>query len=186
MALAYALLSSLLVDGDQSGYDVVKCFDEQISCYWRATHQQVYKELRELAKKGWVRSETITQTQRPNKTVYSITEQGRAALTAWVEQPSQPTPIREELMAKLKSGFLVPTATLINELKRRQQIHQEGLNALMAMEANEFPLAQTAEAKSMPYEMKLYHLALRRGIRYETEWVEWCQEAITAIAEYDH
>jgi hypothetical protein len=38
----------------------------------------------------------------------------------------------------------------------------------------------------MPYEMRLYHLALRRGIRYETEWVEWCQEAITAIAEYDH
>ncbi len=185
MALAYALLSSLLVDGSQSGYDLVKCFDEQISCYWQATHQQVYKELRDMEKKGWTCSETIAQTQRPNKTVYSITDLGRQELTAWVLQPSQPTPIREELMAKLKAGFLVPPAALITELSRRQQIHQNGLNALKAMEGADFPTVLTSGPKSLSFEARLYHLALRRGIRYESEWVEWCKEAIEAISEYD-
>jgi DNA-binding PadR family transcriptional regulator len=185
MALAYALLSSLLVDGSQSGYDLVKIFDEQISCYWRASHQQVYKELRGLEKKGWTRSETIAQTQRPNKTVYSITDLGRQELTAWILQPSQPTPIREELMVKLKAGFLVPPATLITELSRRQQIHQNGINALKVMQAANFPTVLTEGPKSLPFEARLHHLALRRGIRYETEWVEWCKEAIQAIGEYD-
>lgn len=184
MALAYALLSSLLVDGSQSGYDLVKCFDEQISCYWRASHQQVYKELRELAKKGWVQSETITQTQRPNKTVYSITNLGQEELLQWVLQPSQPTAIREELMAKLKAGFLVSPSALVAELTRRRQIHQEGLNALKAMESAEFPTILTQGVQSLAYQARLYHLALRRGIRYESEWVDWCDEALEAIAEY--
>lgn len=185
MGLAYALLTSLLVDGSQSGYDLVKCFDEQISCYWIASHQQVYKELRELEKKGWVNSELIAQTRRPNKTIYSITDLGREELSRWVLEPSQPTPIREELMAKMKAGFLVGRSAIVEELTRRQQIHQERLSGLTLMEQQYFPSVQTEGARSLPYEARLYHLVLQRGIRYEAEWVDWCGAAIRAIAEYD-
>jgi DNA-binding PadR family transcriptional regulator len=185
MGLAYALLTSLLVDGAKSGYDLVKLFDEQISCYWVASHQQVYKELRELEQKGWVQSERITQALRPNKNLYSITELGRHELEQWVMQPSQPTPIREELMAKVKAGFLVPREALAAELMRRQKIHQEQLQSLLMMEQQHFPEAIAQNARSLSYESRLYHLGLRRGIRYQTEWVEWCEEALQAIAEYE-
>jgi DNA-binding PadR family transcriptional regulator len=185
MGLAYALLTSLLVDGAQSGYDLVKLFDEQISCYWVASHQQVYKELRELELKGWVRSERIAQLNRPNKNLYSITEVGRNELAEWVMQPSQPTPIREELMAKLKAGFLVPREVLVAELRRRQKMHQEQLQVLLTMEQQYFPEVGNQSPRSLSYEARLYHLGLRRGIRYQREWVEWCEEALGAIGEYE-
>jgi DNA-binding PadR family transcriptional regulator len=185
MSLAYALLTSLLVDGAKSGYDLVKLFDQQISCYWIATHQQVYKELREMEQKGWVRSERISQANRPNKNLYDITTLGREALTAWVMQPSQPTPIREELMPKLKAGFLVPREVLIAEIQRRQIMHQEQLEILQNMEQQYFPEVGSKPLRSLSYEARLYHLGLRRGIRYQTEWVEWCEEAIAAIGEYE-
>jgi DNA-binding PadR family transcriptional regulator len=185
MSLAYALLTSLLVDGAKSGYDLVKLFDEQISCYWIASHQQVYRELREMEQQDWVRSERISQVNRPNKNLYDITELGREELAKWVALPSQPTPIREELMPKLKAGFLVPREVLMAEIRRRQAMHREQLQVLLNMEQQFYPEVGSQDPRSLSYEARLYHLGLRRGIRYQREWVEWCEEALGAIGEYE-
>jgi DNA-binding PadR family transcriptional regulator len=178
MALAHALLASLLVDGPCSGYDMVKRFDEKISCYWMSSHQQVYKALRELESQGWVSSETITQTSRPNKNIYSITSVGKEHLAHWVLTPSEPTTIREDLMIKTTVGFLVPRPAIINELKRRYQIHQENFNILKAIEQEEF-----SDLNTLSVEAKFDYLTLRRGIRFESDWMAWCEEAITMIGE---
>ncbi len=180
MALPHALLASLLVDGPCSGYDMVKRFDEKISCYWMASHQQVYKALRELENQGWVSSQTITQTSRPNKNIYSITSLGKEQLAHWVLTPSEPTTIREDLMIKTQVGFLVPRPSLLEELKRRHQIHLENLAVLKASEEEEF-----GDRDHLSFEQKLHYLTLRRGIRFESDWVAWCEEAIEAIETYE-
>lgn len=176
MALSHALLASLLVDGPCSGYDMVKRFDEKISCYWMASHQQVYKALRELESQGWVSSETITQTRRPNKNIYSITREGTEQLAHWVLTPSEPTTIREDLMIKTQVGFLVPRPAIIEELKRRHGIHLTNLEVLKTIEQQEFP-----DLPSLTIEAKFHYLTLRRGIRFESDWVAWCEEAIALI-----
>lgn len=180
MALAHALLASLLVDGPCSGYDMVKRFDEKISCYWMASHQQVYKALRELEAQGWASSETITQASRPNKNIYSITALGKEQLADWVLTPSEPTTIREDLMIKTQLGFLVPRPAILEELKRRLQIHLENLEVLKTIEQQEFP-----DLNLLSIEAKFHYLTLRRGIRFESDWVAWCEEAIAAIQEID-
>jgi DNA-binding PadR family transcriptional regulator len=177
MALAQAILSSLAALGPCSGYDLVKRFDEFISCYWMASHQQVYRELRELERKGWVSSEAVIQTGRPNKVIYSITETGKQQLIDWALQPSEPTPIREPLMIKLKAGGLVPLEVILQEIKRRQQLHSSNLERLRQIETEDFSELTSQVA------CKLHYLSLRRGIRYESEWVEWCEEAIQAVQE---
>lgn len=178
MALSQAILASLAMAGPCSGYDLVKRFDEYISCYWSASHQQVYKELRELEKKGWISPETIAQTGRPNKIVYSITEVGKQQLAAWAILPSEPTPIREPLMIKLKTGGVAPLEPLLQELQRRYQLHRANLDRLKHFESEVFPQPE----HPTPVD-RLHHLTLRRGIRYETEWVEWCEEAIQCVEE---
>jgi DNA-binding PadR family transcriptional regulator len=180
MALPHALLASLLVDGPCSGYDMVKRFDEKISCYWMASHQQVYKTLRELESQGWVSSEMITQTSRPNKNIYSITSLGKEKLAHWVLIPSEPTTIREDLMIKTQVGFLVPRPAIIEELKRRQQIHLTNLEVIKAIEDQEFP-----DLSLMTIEQKFHYLTLRRGIRFEADWVDWCGEAIALVEAMD-
>jgi DNA-binding PadR family transcriptional regulator len=178
MALAHALLASLLVDGPCSGYDMVKRFDEKISCYWMASHQQVYKALRELEAQGWVSSETIAQTNRPNKTIYSITSLGQEQLAHWTLMPSKPTTIREDLMIKTLVGYLVPPPAILDELKRRHQIHLENVTTMKAIEQQEFP-----DLNTLSREQKFHYLTLRRGIRFEADWVAWCEEAIQLIEE---
>lgn len=178
MALSQAILASLAMAGPCSGYDLVKRFDEYINCYWSASHQQVYKELRDLEKKGWISPETIAQTGRPNKIVYSITEAGKQQLTDWAALPSDPTPIREPLMIKLKVGGLASLEPLLQELQRRHQLHRANLDRLRYLETEVFPPSE----RTSPAD-RLHHLSLRRGIRYETEWVEWCEEAIQCVEE---
>jgi DNA-binding PadR family transcriptional regulator len=180
MALAQAMLASLLVDGPCSGYDMVKRFDEHISCYWMASHQQVYKALREMEKQDWVSSQTIAQRNRPNKNIYSITHLGQEQLAHWTLLPSQPTTVREDLMIKTQVGFLVPQSAILAELKRRHQIHLKNLQEIKAVEQQEFSDMQTLSP-----EKKFHYLTLRRGIRFEADWVAWCEEAIAMIEEND-
>lgn len=176
MALAQALLASLLVDGPCSGYDMVKRFDEHISCYWMASHQQVYKALREMEKDNWVSSQTVAQTHRPNKNIYSITHLGKEQLAHWTLMPSEPTTVREDLMIKTQVGFLVPRLAILKELKRRRQIHLESLQKIKTIEQQEF-----GDEPALSLEKKFHYLTLRRGIRFEADWVAWCDEAIAMI-----
>ncbi len=176
MGLGFAILASLVVESPCSGYDLVKRFDERVSCFWAASHQQVYRELRQLKERDWVSCETVIQTGRPNKQVYCITALGQAQLTEWIEASSEPTAIREELMVKMLAGHLVSEQKILDELKRRYEIHQEKLITLKDMECKDFP-----DLPHLSLEKKFLYLTLRRGIRYETDWIAWCEEAIQLL-----
>ena len=119
------------------------------------SHQQVYKALRELESQGWVSSETITQTSRPNKNVYSITPIGKEQLAHWVLTPSEPTTVRENLMIKTQVGFLVPRPAILSELKRRREIHQKNLAVLKTIEQEEFK-----DIYLLSLEQKFHYLTL--------------------------
>ena len=64
MALAEAILVCL-TDRPMSGYDLAKTFDASIGFFWRASHQQIYRELGRLREKEYVESQEITQTGKP-------------------------------------------------------------------------------------------------------------------------
>ena len=51
MALAHTILT-LLLEKPYSGYDISKCFEDGISCYWNASQQQIYRELTKIEKEG--------------------------------------------------------------------------------------------------------------------------------------
>lgn len=172
MSLAYAILASL-VQKPTSGYDLVKEFNERIACYWQASQQQIYRELSRLESQGWLRCEQIIQTDRPNKKLYEITSEGLAALTAWVAQPSEPAAIREELLVKILAGYLVEPKLLIQEVARRRLYHQERLGHYQQMQREFF-----ADLENATVVLQFVYRTLRRGIRYETDWVGWCDETL--------
>ncbi len=93
MALAHAILA-LLVRCPLSGYDINKEFGQSVGNFWKATHQQIYRELGKLEEQGWVQAEVIPQTGRPAKKLYSLTELGRHHLTTWVAEPCDVMPVK--------------------------------------------------------------------------------------------
>src|SRR5437870_855235 len=106
MALAHAILSSILKH-PSSGYELAKEFDRVVSHFWNATHQQIYRELAGMERDGLVTAELIEQKDRPNSKWYSITDQGRQVLAAWVAQPISVSAMREDLLIKLRAESLV-------------------------------------------------------------------------------
>jgi DNA-binding PadR family transcriptional regulator len=177
MALAHTILA-VLSGEPHSGYDLSKQFTENNGCYWRATQQQIYRELAKLEEQGMIIPTAIPQDGRPDKKLYSITETGKAHLREWIVQPSEPTPIREDLLVKVLAAHLVPRPLIVKELERRREIHLHILSIYQELQQR-----HCQNWQEMPIEDKCRCLTLRRGIRYETDWVEWCNEAIQLLSE---
>ncbi len=172
MSLAHAILANL-VKQPTTGYELVKDFNERIACYWQASQQQIYRELSRLEEQGWIEGERVIQTDRPNKKLYSITPTGLQVLKDWVAQPSDPAAIREELLVKITAGYLVDLKVIRAEVERRREYHQARLEHYRQTEQAFFQ-----DLDSAPIAKQFMYRTLRRGIRYETDWVAWCDETL--------
>jgi DNA-binding PadR family transcriptional regulator len=85
----YAVLG--LLDMERaSGYDLAAFADRALGYFWPISRTLVYRELGRLESLGWVESEPVPQDRLPDKRVWSSTEEGRGALTAWLAQPAVP------------------------------------------------------------------------------------------------
>ncbi|CAA9367677.1 Transcriptional regulator, PadR family [uncultured Leptolyngbya sp.] len=178
MALKHTILA-FLSRQSLSGYDVAKEFAEGFgSCFWKASQQQVYAELTKLEQQGKVAYEAIPQPGRLDKKIYSITEQGQQELLDWLTQPCEPSAIREDLGVMGLAGHLVSPQVVIREIERRRQLHLETLQQVKKLDEHFAKHRDSLELKDL-----YMHLIIRRGIRYQEEWVAWCDEALGAITQ---
>ena len=83
MALSHAIMTALLEE-PLSGYDLAREFETSLGFFWHASHQQIYRELRTLAERGWLEAEGVAQAGRPDKIVYALTPAGRAGTKLFV------------------------------------------------------------------------------------------------------
>ena len=83
MPLKHAILG-LLNYADMTGYDIDRYFKSSIAFFWYAQTSQIYKELNTLMKHHWVDSQVVYQSDKPNKKVFHITEEGKVELHHWL------------------------------------------------------------------------------------------------------
>lgn len=178
MSLKHSLLV-MLSAAPATGYELSQQFKGGIGFFWNASHQQVYQQLAQMTKDGWVRFETQSQPDKPDRKIYAITQAGQAALSRWLTTPVAPSKSKDALLIKLFAGeSLVPVAFLQDELRRHRAIHQKSLDKLLAIE-------QEYQAKSAKEQRALLlpYLTLRRGITGEQAWLTWADEALTSLED---
>lgn len=176
MALKHTILA-FLSRRPLSGYEVAKEFTEGFgSCFWKASQQQIYAELAKLEQQGYVTYKAIPQPGRLDKKIYSITAQGHQVLTGWLTQPSEPAAIREDLGVMGLAGHLVPHTVVIREIERRRQLHAD-----MVIQAKKLDAYFAEHLDDLDLKDLYMHLIIRRAIRYQEDWVAWCDEALQAI-----
>ena len=112
MSLPFGLLG-LLKYQNSTGYELTKMFEDSLNNFWHAQSSQIYRELNRMEGKGWVTSQSVVQDKRPNKRVYSITEEGRGALKEWLNEapPAFENP-HEPFLMRVFFGADAPDATL--------------------------------------------------------------------------
>ncbi|TAK89794.1 MAG: PadR family transcriptional regulator [Aquabacterium sp.] len=180
MSLSHALMTSLL-EKSSSGYDLARRFDKSIGFFWRATHQQIYRELARMEKAGWISSEAAPDGGRTRKRIYEVLDAGRAELERWVREPAEPQDQRDELMVRMRADAVIGPLGLEAEIQRRMAQHAVKLQAYRLIEARDFPADKT-----LTREARIQHLILKTGIMYEMGWLNWSKEALKVLQETDH
>jgi DNA-binding PadR family transcriptional regulator len=175
MSLPHALLTAL-IERPSSGFDLAARFDKSMAYFWQASHQQIYRELARLEEAGWVCS-SLDESARGGKKVYRVLDAGRTELRRWVAEPSDPRPLREELMVKMRAEAAVGPSGLKHEIGRRMALHQAQLAVYQMIEARDFPPGASGRAQ------RLQHLVLQAGIQMETLWIEFSRQAQKVLAD---
>jgi DNA-binding PadR family transcriptional regulator len=175
MGLEHAILVAL-AERSASGYDLARRFDASIGHFWPASHQQIYKVLGRMEGDKRVESDLVAQDGRPDKKVYSITDNGRDELRAWLTRPGKPEALRSEFALKLRALHLADRDALLTEVRARRAQHASTLAEYEASEARFYPdPTKLTDTEIGPW------LALRGGIRVERGGVEWCDEILQAL-----
>jgi DNA-binding PadR family transcriptional regulator len=170
MALRHVVLT-VLVRGGLSGYEITKNFEAVYSHFWRASHQQVYRELARLQEAGSVTAKVVTQKGRPNKNVYTLTKQGLDELRAWVSASTEfPKPQNDLLVKLLALGAADPQGFRL-EFNRVRNEAQEWLVTLRGLQRE-----CLRTRKSWSEHDEVLYLALRRGLLVGEAQARWLTE----------
>lgn len=173
--LEYALLG--LLDGEPaSGYDVKRIFDSTPLAHFSSSPGAIYPALKRLEKRGLLSPRLDTTTETRPRRVYSVTDEGRAALTEWLRQPVT----RDELVRNGKAPMLRFALAEGRLTPDEVAAYLEGLGQVL-----EEYLRQLYRHRADVAQPGVLHarLALEDGIRgYEgfAQWVKWAIGEIRA------
>ena len=175
MALGDAILACL-TERPMTGYELAKTFDASIGFFWKADHQQIYRELTRLRDRGQVVGCEVVQSGKPNKLVYTLTSEGRAALRHWGAKPSSPPSIKDDMLVRLFALDDLDIDPLRADLMARLEHHRDRLSRFERILNKRFPQGTASPADTG----KL--LCLRMGLRHERAVAEWCEEALETLS----
>jgi PadR family transcriptional regulator, regulatory protein AphA len=170
--LGYALLG-LLARSEQTGYELSQGFKDPVSFFWHAQHSQIYPELARLESLRLVKYKRVEQTERPDKKIYSLTALGKKHLEAWLTAPLEVPKVRDELVLKAYSLWLVNPKAALQMMRDHEKAHGERL----AEYERRLELLKRKTGKQISLESPWFGIqaVLMRGIGYEREYLAWCK-----------
>ena len=174
MALAEAILVCL-TERPMTGYELAKAFDTSIGFFWRAAHQQIYRELQHLSRDRLVDHEEVIQSGRPNKTVYAINAAGLAHLKAWSREGNDRPPVRDDLFVRLYALDCMDLEALYAQVRDRLTKHKARLALYERIEQKRFA------GRSRDLRRTGLKLGLQIGLIAERSNIAWCELALETL-----
>jgi PadR family transcriptional regulator, regulatory protein AphA len=178
MSLPHSMLG-ILTYKPMTGYDLKSLFDKSIKYFWPAQLSQIYRDLGTLEKKQWVKSHIEPQEGRPDRKVYTITEEGKAELINWLNSiPHNFTSIvRDETALRMFFGSKIDVEETIFQLKMLANNKKDTVTALDA-------IRRTIEESDFDQEKLYWVLSLKKGYYLaEAEW-KWAEECIEELKKH--
>jgi PadR family transcriptional regulator AphA len=111
----YAVLG-LLTLGESSGYDLSKYAQQNVDLILAPAKSRIYAVLPRLLRRGYVSRQEVAQEDRPDKHVYGLTPEGRAAFESWLNDTAEPV-ARDQLLLKLFFGREADAEALLEQVR---------------------------------------------------------------------
>jgi DNA-binding PadR family transcriptional regulator len=127
-----AVLALLAIEGERSGYDLLKAVTKAIGHIWSPARSGLYAALPRLVKLGLAHSRAVSQSARPDKHVYRSTREGRAALDGWLETVEPGA--RDTFFLKLFVGGLTTPEVLLRHVEQFRSDCESHLGEYRAIE----------------------------------------------------
>lgn len=174
------IILGLLSFKPMTGYDLKTFFNRSINFFWSAELSQIYRELSKLEKFGYVHFRIEHQEGRPDKKIYSLTEDGEDIFIKWLKDfPQNLTPVsRNEFLVRIFFSSKISNEELLFQLKRFARQKEEELNTYKLIEEK-----MKAQMKESDYEKEIFHrkLTVRRGLIFAKAEIDWANECIEEI-----
>jgi len=169
MSLNHAILGFLRY-GPRTGYDLKKVFDVSVRHFWPAQQSQIYQSL------------GIPQTDRPNRKLFHITQEGQAELHRWLTAPQAEKSIRSQLLIQIffaggltDEEILVILESKVDEVRKIIDLFEQG----------ETP--HPTHSKALPKrEQFFWYLTLDFGIDNARNSLRWLENAIDRIRDKEY
>lgn len=142
------VLMGLLRRGQQHGYDLKRRHDALFPAARPMAFGQVYAALGRLVDKEWLRVAGTAQDAGPERTLFELTDEGRAELDRWVAEADGPGEhIANPLASKLTVSLLVGgRAGAEAYLRAQRAAHLDRMRELTRARREESDLATTLAA----------------------------------------
>lgn len=173
----------LLNYGSMTGYDITRTFRDSLSYFWNAQTSQIYRELKTLKANGWATDETVAQTGKPDKNLFSITESGRAELNRWLTSDSSELLTRNPLLMKT---FFRGERSIPENLAYFDKLHDVCVHFAERMQATPPDIEKYAAAVDAPDKAIYWQMTADFGALYIgmlLQWIENCKQRLEAANE---
>lgn len=189
MSLRYATLG-IIETRPMTGYDLGQLFSASANWVWAAPLSQIYPLLAKLSAEGLI-SGTPGFSGKRSHTVYTITDAGRAELTAWLAEWHPAAPTRDPLLLQALFFDLIPEEAARLVLDRVIADERENIAEWSAhrdlLRAGDTPLLRdrlAARPAAQHERIKRIKAATFDGLVAQAEArVRWAERMIEALSE---
>lgn len=101
--LPYIILGILDQNPNSTGRFITNQFKNEIGEFWKASHSQIYPELKKMVEDDWIKQ--VNDSNNEKEKYYHLTQIGEAKLHDWIDLPIKKLPVMEDLFS-LKLFFI--------------------------------------------------------------------------------
>lgn len=178
MSLEFAVLGFLSYK-PFTGYELKKMFDSSVRHFWSADQSQIYRTLSKLTEAGLAEVERVEQVDRPDRKLYQITPEGRAAFVDWLRGPFPNQESKSGPLVQVFFSARLSDAELLAKFEMAAEIFRTILTRYEQVPLQTGIYAQVPS----PREHYFWNLTLDLGLRTMRVQLEWAECVIEAIRE---
>jgi PadR family transcriptional regulator, regulatory protein AphA len=170
----YAVMGVLSICSG-SGYDIKKFMQCSTSNFWSESYGQIYPILKQLGEEGLAACHAEKQEGKPEKYIYTLTEQGKEGLRDWLSEPVESAVERNELLLKLFFGAHIPLEKNKEHVHAFRELQSHLLEKYEGIERELLAAAQ--DDATLSYRL----LTVRYGIHRCRALLAWCDETLVSL-----